>query len=124
MQKKKIVLVIDDDEIHLYTAQELLQSEQVEIITHQGSFGVTNLVNKIKPDLLLLDINMPALSGSSLAEILLPYCNEIKTPIVFYSSNDEDAMKDIVAEKGVHGYICKGDPDALRTKVYGFLNLK
>jgi PleD family two-component response regulator len=81
-------------------------------------------VSKIKPDLLLIDINMPALSGSSLAKLLKPCCDENKLPVLFYSSNDEDSLKDLVIENGVQGYICKGDLPSLRTKVHHFLNLE
>lgn len=123
MVTKKTVLVVDDDQIHLYTTSELLKSDQVDVVTHLGSFGATNILKSIKPDLLLLDINMPGLSGSYLSDILKPHCEGMKVPIVFYSSNDEDMMKELVEEKGVQGYICKGDPDALRSTVHKFLQM-
>lgn len=120
--QKKTVLMIDDDEIHLYTAKALLKNDNMEVVTHLGSFGATNILKEVKPDLVLLDINMPALSGPSLTELIKPFCTDMKIPILFYSSNDEDSMKELVTAKGVHGYICKGDPYTLRTKVNGFLN--
>jgi CheY-like chemotaxis protein len=121
-QKMQVVMVIDDDQTHLYTTRELLKNDHVEVVTHVGSFGATNLVKGIKPDLVLLDINMPALAGNNLADLIQPFCSEMNIPILFYSSNDEDSMKDLVTAKGVHGYICKGDPLALRTTVYNLLN--
>ncbi len=121
MSLKKKVLVVDDDEMHLYTTKELLQNERIEVITHKNGFGVTSRVREVRPDLVLLDVNMPALSGDSLTSLIKPYCEEMKTPIVFHSSNDEDSLRELAKSHGVRGYICKGDIVALRTKVNAYL---
>ncbi|TWJ16871.1 response regulator [Geobacter argillaceus] len=121
MQRKQTIMVIDDDDIHLYTTRELLCSDRIEVITHQGSFGATNRLKDVRPDLLLLDVNMPALSGANLADIIKPICGEMHTPILFYSSNDEETLQELVAARGAQGYICKGDITALRAKVNEYL---
>ncbi len=46
----------------------------IEVTTHKNWLGVTNVVRNLQPDLVLLDINMPALSGDKLAAIIKPYC--------------------------------------------------
>ncbi len=124
MSQKKKVLVVDDDEMHLYTTKELLQDERIEVITHKNGFGVTTRVREVRPDLVLLDVNMPALSGDSLTGLIKPQCDEMKTPIVFHSSNDEDSLRELARSHGVQGYICKGDIVALRSKVRAFLELR
>ena len=121
MQEKKKVLIIDDEEVHLYTTKGLLDSDHVEVVTYQGSFGATNCVKGVMPDLVLLDINMPALSGENLVSIIKPFCAEKKIPIVFYSSNDESTLSNLANIHGVQGYICKGDMSALRCKVNEYL---
>ncbi len=124
MQNKKKVLVIDDDEMHLYTTKELLQNDQIEVSTHKNWLGATNRVNSFQPDLVLLDVNMPGLSGDKLSEIIKPYCDACRTPILFHSSNDEDSLRELVKTHGVQGYICKGNVADLRTKVYQQLKLQ
>ena len=122
-RNKKKILVVDDDELHLYTTKELLQDEHIEVTTHKGWLGVTNVVRSLQPDLVLLDINMPALSGDKLAGLIKPYCEAMKTPIVFHSSNDEDSLRESVATHGVQGYICKGNIADLRKKVNQYLSV-
>ena len=61
-QKRKI-LIIDDDIKHLFTAQSLLEEEGYHVITHRNGFGATNLIKESAPALVLMDINMPGLSG-------------------------------------------------------------
>jgi CheY-like chemotaxis protein len=123
MQEKKRVLVIDDEEMHLYTAKGLLDNNRLEVITHKGSFGATNCVKTVRPDLVLLDVNMPALSGDNLVNLIKPCCKELQIPILFYSSNDEGMLRELVAAHGVMGHVCKGDIAALYKNVEDALGL-
>ncbi len=118
---KKKILIVDDDERHLITAKELLEEEGYEVITHLGCFGATAQVMKYRPDLVLLDINMPALSGEKLSSIIMSMEKTKYVPIVFYSSNDEDTLRLAVLKHNVMGYICKGDILELKRKVSYYL---
>ncbi len=119
----KRVMVIDDDENHLIVTKELLVNEGYEVLTHQHGFGVTSAVTSLKPDLVLLDINMPGLSGDQLISILMDNGNTKHATIVFYSSNDVDSLRESVSKYGAKGYICKGDIPELRRKIRHYLNL-
>ena len=121
--EKKKRRTIDDDDLHLYTTKELLQDDHIEVVTHKNAFGVTNVIKTLKPHLVLLDINMPALAGDRLVQVIRDYCNDNNIHIVFLSSNDEDSLRESVAAHGVRGYICKGDIASLRSKVTQYLNL-
>ncbi|MGC2422861.1 MAG: response regulator [Nitrospirota bacterium] len=122
MEKKKI-LIIDDDERLLMTTKEIMENAGYEAHTHSQALGSTNVIKDLKPDLILIDINMPALSGESLAQVIknTKSCKDI--PIAFLSSNDEDSLRKLAAEHGLRGYICKGNLYELRTKVAEFLGV-
>lgn len=85
--------------------------------TYRGAFGATNSVRAVQPDLILLDVNMPGLSGENLVSLIKPISDDKKIPILFYSSNDEAMLRNLVAVHGVRGYVCKGDLPALFEKV-------
>jgi CheY-like chemotaxis protein len=118
---KKMILVVDDDVKHLLTAKDLLESMGYEVRIHQFAFGVSNVVREQRPDLVLLDMNMPGLSGEKLSQLLLANSKTRDIPVVFYSSNDEDSLRRAVLEHGVKGYIAKGDVFDLRKKVARYL---
>ncbi len=122
MNRNRKIMVIDDDEKYLIATKELLEEEGYDVITYQHGFGATSAVRANRPDLVLLDINMPALSGENLASIILRNDHAKHVPIVFYSSNDEDSLRSSVLKHGVRGYICKGDVAELRKKVLRYLS--
>lgn len=118
----KKILVVDDDKKHLIAVKEILEVEGHDVYTHDQAFGSTALAITLNPDLILLDINMPGLSGDALSKIMRSHFSILKTPIVFYSSNDEDSLRQMVRLHQVRGYICKGDIFGLREKVANYLN--
>ena len=121
MSVKKKVMVVDDDEKLLEITKFILENEGYEVLVHNRAIGSTNHIKDFKPDIVLLDINMPALSGESLAKVISSTKSVQDTPIIFHSSNDEESLRDSVMENGAKGYICKGDLADLKRKVAYFL---
>ena len=119
---KKRILVVDDDPALLETTRAILELEGFEVHTHLGAFGTGSLVQRIAPDLVLLDIHMPALSGDRLVPVLRSATRDGReVPIVFHSSNDEASLRELVSKLGVRGYVCKGDLGQLRIRVARYL---
>jgi CheY-like chemotaxis protein len=61
--KHKKILLVDDDEIHLAIAEEMLKSKYEIITVTSGKAAVTKLLQGLTPDLILLDILMPNMDG-------------------------------------------------------------
>lgn len=118
-EKGKKILVIDDDGRHLLAVKEILEMLGHDVYTYDKPFGSTQLAVTLNPDLILLDINMPGLSGDTLSKVIRSHT---KAPIVFHSSNDEDSLRQLARLHNVRGYICKGDLYGLREKVAQYLS--
>jgi two-component system, OmpR family, response regulator len=118
---KSKILVVDDDPKHLLTTKELLEMEGYEVVIHNTPFRTTEMVNTFKPDLVLLDVNMPALSGDKLCSLLRVNGRKQKMAIVLYSSSDEDSLRASVAKYDADGYVCKGDIAGLRRRIENLL---
>ncbi len=119
--QKKTILVIDDDENLLTATRDLLENWGYRVYTHKRGFGSTVAIDLVKPDLVLLDINMPGLPGDRLAGLIKSFEATKNVPVVFYSSNDEDTLRKAVSDSKVTGYIPKGDLYELRQKVKQYL---
>jgi two-component system OmpR family response regulator len=107
MSETKIrVLVVDDDQDQLVLAERSLSSYGFDVRTHRSSLGVSNLVRSVAPDLVLLDVNIPALSGDkvlSLARAQAP----LGTKFILYSASDESKLRSLALSSGADGYISK-----------------
>ena len=119
---KKTILLIDGDENLLAATRVLLKKDGYEVFTHKIAFGAPSVIDIIKPDLVLLDINMPGLAGDRLSYLLRSNKMTKDAPVVFYSSNDEDTLRMAVSVNKVRGYIPKGNIFELRKKVQHYLN--
>jgi CheY-like chemotaxis protein len=110
------VLMIDDDRLHLLLTRELLRDEGWEVELQAGAFGATERIMTSRPSVVLLDVNMPALSGEMLLPLLKQREQTRETPVVLYSANDEASLRRSALRLGAAGYVRKGDlPRLFRT---------
>ena len=97
MQNKAKILIIDDEEDICHFSKSILEKTgKFEVMTAMRPMTGINLAKLNKPDLVLLDLFMPEMDGSKVAEHLLN--NEITKdiPIVFLTAlvKDQDVQKD------------------------------
>lgn len=116
------ILVIDDDEKLLGAVRRLLTAAGMEVVTASSSLHLPKLVQREKPDLILLDIEMPTLSGEHVLDFTKLFDFLRETPIVLHSSKNEEELKSLVARSHAIGYIKKtGNPMSLVAQVKSFL---
>jgi len=112
------IMVVDDHALFRRGLISLLDEMPEFMVVGEASNGQEALdtIQKLAPDVLLLDINMPVMDGiQALASIrkLLP---EQKVLMLTISQNDDDLIDAIVA--GANGYLLKNaEPDALRNTI-------
>jgi CheY-like chemotaxis protein len=108
-QRLRRILIIDDDRALLETAAHLLRSRGFDVATWGNTLGRLGAIAEVRPDLVLLDVNMPLVPGDELVSVLkdIPALRGI--PVVFFSSNDEMALRRLTRKSGVAGYVLKSD---------------
>ena len=75
---------------------------------------------KHRPEMVLMDVRMPILTGDSLCRLVRPIAPKMK--IALYSGLDESKLKELVVTSGADGYIQKAeDLDAFVRAVGEFL---
>ena len=105
-QQKKI-LVVDDDEIHLLTAEFLLKDEYTVFLAKSGKEALEFLGKNQVPDLILLDIIMLEMDGWEVFKRIKEIAQFKDMPIVFLTSVDEDGEKRKALALGAAEYITK-----------------
>jgi DNA-binding response OmpR family regulator len=105
-ENKIRVLVVDDDVDQLMLLERTLHAYGFEIRTHRSSLGVSNLVRNALPDLVLLDVNIPALSGDKVLALARNQA-PTSTRFILYSASDESKLRALALASGADGYISK-----------------
>lgn len=83
---KKIILIVDDDRLTLSTAQNLLGDTYKVIAVNSGKQAYKYL-DRHTPDLILLDINMPEISGFEVMSALQADLRWRKIPVIFLTAD-------------------------------------
>lgn len=107
MEKIKLILV-DDHPLVITGIKAMLEdSTEFEIIgdANDGQQAL-DLLEMIKPDLLVLDIRMPKLTGIEVVEKLKAKASPIKTVLLSMHDSEEYVLNSIKA--GADGYLLKG----------------
>ncbi|MDE6882988.1 MAG: response regulator transcription factor [Lachnospiraceae bacterium] len=97
------ILIIDDDAALLKMLQKYFEMQKYEIITAEnGAEGMEKL--KFKPDIILLDINMPRIDG---IEVCRRIRDKVSCPVIFLTARVEE--QDVVngLSSGGDDYILK-----------------
>jgi CheY-like chemotaxis protein len=109
LEFKKKILLVDDDTIALRTMELWLSDKYRVFIANSGTDAIDFLRNKTV-DLILLDYEMPVLSGPQVMRSIQNNPAIAKTPIMFLTSkNDMDSVRRAVTLKPVR-YLLKSMP--------------
>ena len=119
------VLIIDDSPDALALAKARLASEGLDILCEGGAIEGIAAVERERPDLILLDVDMPGMSGFDVCRQLKENVDLCMIPIVFLSGSDnaEDKVKGL--DLGGMDYVTKPfDSFELRARVRAALRMK
>jgi len=115
------VLVVDDDPDLLELVRRTL-TPHFEVQTHHSALGVSNLVRNGEPDLVMLDVNFPALKGDQVLSLARRYAPR-NTKFILYSASDEARLRSLARASGADGYLSKSVQGAeLIQKLAAFLD--
>lgn len=115
MSNRKII-VCDDDEGILEMMTLALESDGFDVITESNSLNLQQLIADQHPDLLLLDLWMPVLSGDLILKQLRDKAATKALPVIVISASRDG--KHIAMENGATDFLAKPfDLDELSQRV-------
>lgn len=101
------ILVVDDDPVILRLIEVNLDLEGFEVITADRGEDAIEQARAATPDLIILDLMMPEMSGWEIAERLQKDDSTKGIPLVFLSARTQDEDRRRGEELGVAGYVTK-----------------
>ena len=108
-EKKKVLLIDDEKDLCFFLKANLENTGEFDVlVSTRGDKGI-ELAQREKPDLILLDILMPGMSGDEVAEILLENSATAKIPIIFLTAmvTKEEIGDVALKKKGGRDFITK-----------------
>ena len=126
MQKEKIKILIVDDEPDILEILKLnLQSEGYKVSTAENGKKALKKVDKINPDLIVLDLMMPIMDGIETCERLRLDSRYKNTLIIFLTARSEDYSQIAALDVGADDYITKPvKPRVFLSKIKSLLRRK
>ena len=119
-----VILVVDDDAANLTLAQKILGKEYRIAAANSGKVAFKYLENKC-PDLILMDINMPDMSGFEVMEKMRTMEHLAHIPVIFLTADNDPETETKCFATGAVDFVAKPFlPDVLLSRVRRTLELE
>ena len=104
---KKKILIVDDEPQIVRLLSQRLKANEYETFAANDSYQCIKMAREVKPDLILLDIKMPAGGGIRAFETLKSSTYTSVIPIIFITAYPGEEVKKEIMELGADGFFAK-----------------
>lgn len=101
------IMIVDDDAHYLKQVIQLLQPWDFQITPLANPQRFWMLLNQVMPDMVILDVEMPHISGFELCQVLRSHPRWQHLPIIFLSIHTDPAKQEQAFALGADDYITK-----------------
>ena len=102
----KTIFVVDDNNVNLLLADKVL-SDHYHVFTLPSALGMFELLEDIKPDLILLDILMPGMDGFEALKRLRANGRTADIPVIFLTGSEDEEINAEGLKLGAVGLVHK-----------------
>ena len=121
MSRKKILLVDDSNTVILMEKMILAKGPYDIVVAKDGQEGV-DMASSHRPDLILMDVMMPRMTGFEACKRLRAQKNTASIPVILVTTRGEEASVKSGFDSGCNDYVTKPiNGGELLSKVRGFL---
>jgi len=101
------IMAVDDDRQVLSILEALLEPQGLKVVPLETPELFWDTLESCEPDLLIIDVEMPALNGVDLCKILRNDPRWGTLPVIFLTSHTEDAVVNEIFAAGADDYVTK-----------------
>jgi DNA-binding response OmpR family regulator len=112
------VLVVDDSHVIRRLVEVVLEQINIEVMTVGNGFKACEALEQYVPDLLILDVGLPDISGWDVLDFVRAHPNLRQTAVIMLTGRADAHDIETAANKGADEYLLKPfRPDELRRLV-------
>jgi two-component system cell cycle response regulator len=119
------ILFADDERAVRKVVREQLLSQDYDVVVAENGVQALELASQVRPDVILLDIEMPGLDGYAVLAALRARAEVAHIPVIFLTGRA--SVEDVIdgLSRGAHDYLCKPfDAAELLARVASALRVK
>lgn len=103
----KTVLIVEDNELNMKLFNDLLEAHGINTLETRNGKNVMDMAREHKPDLVLMDIQLPEISGLDVTK-MMKADDELKSiPIIAVTAFAMKGDEEKIRESGCEDYISK-----------------
>ena len=122
-ESKGTILYVEDNPDNRLLVRRVLLSEDYSLLEATDAMDALNILKTARPDLILMDINMPDMDGYTLTAKIKSLPGFERVPILAVTANVMRGDKEKTLEAGCDGYIQKPlDIEQLTREIEKFLS--
>ncbi|PIT88703.1 MAG: hypothetical protein COU29_00430 [Candidatus Magasanikbacteria bacterium CG10_big_fil_rev_8_21_14_0_10_36_32] len=106
---KEVLLVVEDDEILLRALYLMFNSGKYTIATATDGETALKMAERIKPDMVLLDLLMPKMNGFEFLKVFKAHDELKKIPVIVLSNLGDSDSKEKAKALGAIDYFVKAN---------------
>jgi CheY-like chemotaxis protein len=103
----KTVLLVDDDNVFLLTIGVRLKSMGYTVHAAKDAVNAVSAVRKNNPDVIVLDVSLPAGDGFMVAERIQNLISTAATPIIFITASEKPGLRERAMKLGAVKFLNK-----------------
>ncbi len=105
-RRRQTIMLVDDNQANLNIGKNMLKSHY-EVYALPSAERLFKFLESVKPDLILLDIEMPGMNGFDVIRILKADPRYMKIPIIFVTAKSEETDELVGLALGAVDYVTK-----------------
>ena len=104
---RKQILVVEDNPFVRDTIAQMLKMDHFDVFIAENGYDALEILKKVRPDVILSDVNMPAMNGIALLKTIRATPHLAGIPVIFLTANDSPEDIQVGRELGVDDYLTK-----------------
>ena len=107
-----LILIVEDNEKNLKLVRDVLRVKGYETVEATSAEDGIALANERKPDLILMDIQLPGMNGIDALRVLRAHAATATIPVVAVTASVMQQDRNLITDAGFDGYV--GKPISLK----------